>query len=980
MKDPIKHSIQQAWAVLLLLLVITGCTDDTFVEPNRAVVDENGMVHLKIDTNVPGLKLTRAVDINGERIETLWLIAFNEDGYMISRVMAQQTNDVVDENGGTGTFTAEVPSSTRRLHFLANVNMDNFSDQDNIGRHENEVIAPLVSSSGNLVYWGREPFENETELTNFAASSTSTPVILYRNQALVKYELTPTNNVQLEVLGWAICNQYAYGTVAPFNATADNLQAGDGFLFALDTNDFVTTLPEEYNVKMSDDNDVGEASGEEGDARYIFETTNPENDQVYAIMRIRKNNGNPLYYKIMLVNGNKEPYQIIRNHLYNIQITDINESYGVDNFAAAKNATPANNPWITISDEIPEVNNGGTTLRIEGETTVLYQEAGEKIIEFYYNGSDTPKVTWINNEGVATGEPAVTWNSSTGKGTITIQVNDPAKGRLTRGTLQVKEDDGPLSRRIQVITSEPFEFSPVWVSSEIPLLDNENITVLFHIPKDFPEELLPIEVKFGCDLIDAQTNQPLAVVMEENIYTINWWNEDTEAWQNVEVKEDWNYKYVYTADHVGEHRVNFRTILTELGNVEWADEFHIYMEGDDPRTGEDLFRQRDLYFAFQQPSDGRRRILLNDGDAGTKYATRTIEELDPMTGETIEIPFTLGTLSNENNPADGKFNSATLYGSGSTIWVYYDESVLKPSWTGATTGTDMYGNHYAVYTATTAGNILKFTSISPIFDSYVVLSARSAGGYPTSRGFHMEGNVQANAFRSASVTLRTSGRMSFSPEMSLEENGTYTSITNGGSFPIPYGIGQDVYLRILIPEKARQKAFTFNVKSENLTPAGEDWTQNGTTWSYQIPADGNSTQTFHFTTNRLASSETITLSTGNEVGFETVTVNMVNQALTGTIQLPEGVTFQISNPYIILERKRDGTRIGTFAITGDPKGQNSANYTLTLRGEYNLNAWDDVTIKWEPVSGEHKETVYSYSCQLQEIMTEDAKITLSANS
>ena len=944
------------------LLAASACTDDALVSPSRpGVVDENGMVTLAFSTNIPELKLTKSVDINGERINTLWLVAFNEEGYMVSRVLAEQTNTVQGTAGGTGTFTAQVPSSTRRLHFLANVNMDNFSDQDNIGRHENEVIAPLVSSSGNLVYWGRETFTDVPNLENRT-------IILYRNQALVDYDI---QNAELEVTGWAICNQYAYGTVAPFNSSATELGNGNGFLFNLNEYDFVTTLPEAYNIKQSDDQDVGEASQspepDTEDPRYLFETPNPEDDQVYVIMKIKKGDGPELYYKIMLVDEDKEPYPIIRNHKYLIEIRDVNTAYGVGSFEEAKDATPANNPWITVDDVVPEVSSGNTTLRIEGETTVLYQEAGEKTIEFYYNGNhDDVEVTWINNEGVATGDPVVTWNGNTG--TITINVTAPAEGQLTRGTLQVKA--GALSRRVQVITSQPFEFSPVWVSSEIPLLDGEAITVLFHIPDDFPQELLPVEVKFGCDLIDARADQPLAVVMEENVYNVDWWNYTTQSWQSVEVKKDWNYKYVYTAKNTGEHRVNFRTILTDLssGGVNRQEEFHIYMEGDDPQTGNDLFRQRDLYFAFQPKNDAR-RILLDNGDTENNYATRTINQLDPVTGETIEIPFTLGTLDNN------RFNEITPSGNGTTLWVYYDKEVLKPTWTDAT-ATDPYGNHYAAYTATQAKNTLTFKSISPVFDSYVALTARSADGYPANMGFTeayaLESNSpRANAFRSASVTLRTTGRMNFT--VALSATGTnYEEPADGKTYSLPYGEGQDLYLRIDIPQEAQRKTFGFNVETEHFEPAGEGWTHNGTMWTYQLQ-NAAATQTFCFRANRLASGETLRFSTDNSVGFNDVEVNLANTPLSGTIQLPEGVTFHIENPYVILERVSDGTRIGTFNLF-NPNGQNKVNYELTLRSEYNLNATDRVTVRWMSVTDYVEFT--SNSLLLQDIMDEGFTIPL----
>lgn len=978
-------SIVHIWAGLLLF-VLASCADDAIVSPSRGVVDENGMVTLNFDANIPGLKLTRAVDINGEAISTLWLVAFNENGNMISRVLATIGENTVTggTEGGGGTFTAQVPSSTRVLHFLANVNMDNFSDQENIGRHENEVIAPMVSSSGNLVYWGRREFADVKALADFAANSASDPVILYRNQALVQYK---TEGTGIKVLGWAALNQYAYGTVAPFDAS----NTEDAFHFNLTASgtaedDFVTTLPEEYNVKQTDVESVSQASALEGDPRYLFETPNPEDDQVYLIMRISKNDGEPKYYKILLVNDQKEPYAIIRNHKYIVNISDVNEAYGVTEFEQAKTATPANNPWITISDEIPEVVNGGTTLRVEGETTVLYQEAGEYEIGFYYDGTIAPTAEFISNEGV--GEvTSVEWSADTHQGIIHVSINAPAEGEIMSGTIQLKESNGVLSRRIKVLTSKPFEFTPVWVASEIPLLDGENIAVLFHIPDDFPEELLPVDVKFGCDLIDAQTTQPLKVITEATIYTVPNGPNSTH-----EVKKDWNYKYVYTAEHVGQHRVDFRTILTNVNSIE-SSEFHVYMEGDDPDTGQDLFKHRDLFFAFQPNSADvngndnhryRRRILLEGGEARTRFTTRTINDLEPIYGETISIPFELATLQDDSDIGnltwDDDVQPPYLNGRETevsatnpcTLWVYYDPTLVRPEWTTETAKRDKYGNTYSEYTATQQHNELTFTTISPNFDCYIVLSARS-DSYDT---FDEDLGVNPSGwgFRAASVTVHSTGRLDFNPQFSTDGM-RFTPIADGEEYEIPYGTGQDVYVRINIEPAAQGKAFQFRVKTSNLTPVVESgqeaWSQDGDEWVYTFAAGetaGILYKDFHFQTTRLVSSEDITLASGSYVGYNSVSVRIGNADLSGTIRLPQGVTFQIPNPYIILERNRDGTRIGTFAVQGNPQGQDHVEYRLALRGEYNLNAWDEVNVKWAPVSGENQGTTYSYSCTLQELM------------
>lgn len=969
----------QCWAMLLLVLAFGACTDD-WDTGRTGVIDENGMVRLNIQTQVPGLKLTRSIDMNGEAIATLWLVAFNESHNMISRVQATLTENNVGSEGGGGKFTASVPSSTRYLHLLANVNMDNFVDADYIGRSESEVIAPMVSSSGNLVYWGRKTFTSEEDLTGFAAQPTGT-ITLYRNQAQVKY--TVASGSGLEVLGWAACNQYAYGTVAPYP-----------FDFDLQTEekDFVTALPEAYNVKATDPREVNQNEAD-GDPRYVFETPNPENDQLYVIMRIKKRADNTgKYYKIMLVNENKVPYQIIRNHQYIINIADVNPSFGVDNFEDAKNATPANNPWITVDDVIPEVINGNTTLRIEGQTTVVYQEAGEKTIDFYYNGgSDGLEIKWISNPGVATGEPVVTWTSST-DGKITLQVPEPPANGILEGTLSIREKDGVLSRRVKVLLCKPFEFTPVWVSSEIPLLDGENISVLFEIPDNYPQELLPVQVKFGCDLIDAQKGDEnkLDVISEETTYKVPAY--ENNSWVTKEIKMDWNYKYVYTATHTGKHRVNFRTILTNIGSgsgVDTQEDFHIFMEGCAASTNQSLFEQRALYFAFQ-PSDTRYRIMLgNSGTSDTRFSTYSVENLDPVYGQEFSVPFTLGTLNKDNSTSGSNTWSDVNenWQNGTKLWVYYDPKLV--SFLGDNgvkveeVNTDYFGNTYSEYTPSAASGELKFRTIQPNFDCDIVISAKSTTRYGQFGTGGPNLGINERGYRSAAISVKSSGSLDFNPTFS--NNGTSFSSATDGEWRLPYGTKQDFYLKIQIPNKAQGKAFQVHLKTSNLTPVSTsdsdgEWTAmdeaEGKGWIYTFKDELSLTEkTFHFQTNRLAVTETLTLSSGMYVGFNPVSFNLSNTPLTGTIQLPTGVTFGTNSPFVILERK-DGTRIGVFTLPQeDLTDANLADYSLTLRGEYNLTENDEVTVKWSPINSSE---MYSHTfTHLSEIMENNVTIVLN---
>lgn len=930
---------------LLFILIATccmaiSCTDENIVSSgNQNLIDENGMVQITLRTNVPAWKVARAVDAGGEGIATMWVLTFNKEGNMINRVMA---TDVTHKGAGDvtadqyGTFTVTVPAATRIIHVLGNVNMDNFSDRDNIGHHENEVIGNMITSSGALTFWGRKTFADQQALLDFVAEGSEDYVTLYRNQAIVRYGFAEKSTLsENDIEGMAVCNTKAYGTVAPFDGTTRK----DAFNFSLD-NDFVTSLPEKYNVKQTNPTDVSTFSGIGSDPRYVFENENPSDDQFFLIFKI-----SGLYYKILLVDDtNKNPYQIIRNHLYTVEFSGINKNYGVQTFKEALNATPANNPLIAVKDEIPEVSYGSRTLAIVGETTRLYQKAGTQDIEYTYNGDLELEVSWVSNEGVTDGDVTLVSKtdeeSSTEVKVIRFTTREPGT-EVISGTLLLKEKSGPLSRRIKVFLAPKFDFSPVWVSSEIPLLTDEAITVLFNIPDNYPEELLSsLEVKFASNLIDVQKGESLRVIAEKTEYVtpvlIDPTNSTTWNWTTESVTKDWNYKYVYDdIEEPGQYRVNFRTLLTGLSSVD-TDNFHIYME-----DGNGYFNSRDLYFAFQS-NNAARRIMLNNGDAANNYITQTISELNPVSGEEIIIPFTLGTLTG----TDG--NGTTITGDANVstsnpvnVSVYYDPSLLDPDFTYSESGPqeDLFGNTYVTYVATSAtNNTLKFITTSPNFDSYVVLAAKSIGGY--SNKYNNSGN-NSSGYRSASVTIRSRGRIEFNPVLTPSE--------------IPYGIGQEVTLEVGIPEKVGTHSYTIRLGTSNLEPVSTGWKQwldnDGKGYDYVVPENHESKMTFTFKTKNIVSAETLTLVSSGNVAFNDTIVELTNELSSGTITLPTGVTFDVASPYISLQRS-DGTRIGTFSYTdSDLRTLNTTGYYLTLQGEYDLHNDDKVSVIYAPTTG-----------------------------
>lgn len=380
--------------LLAVIGIMAACTEDTFVD-NRTKVDDDHLL-VTFRTQVPEMTqvTTRNADPDGLGIQQLSMFCFDKAGDFISRVTPEQT---VNQDMLSGTFEAVVPKFTKIIHFVANQNLESFNEQGNVGRHENSIIPGLISSSSMLVYWGRVECPDNQELDDYIQNTLPDKTVpLYRNQAKITFD----GGDLFVVTGFAVCNGYAFGTVAPFNTETKKFDWSN-------TSNYLS-LPND-RTKFTDPTEVNET-----DTEYVFESDNPSADQMYVVFRGYPQN-NPdaeLYYRVSLLDGNtQEPLSIIRNHHYKIKITG-NLENGVPTFKAALNTPPVNNIWISIDEDIPEVSDGEHKLIVD-ETFVVYDSGEEgaqgrqKVLKYTY-GTDTdpmkpvseaekPTVTWMDN-------------------------------------------------------------------------------------------------------------------------------------------------------------------------------------------------------------------------------------------------------------------------------------------------------------------------------------------------------------------------------------------------------------------------------------------------------------------------------------------------------------------------------------------------------------------------------------------------------
>ncbi len=910
-----------------IVTMLSGCVDPDMGKTgdNTSLPDE---LSLRFSFTIPGNTVvnTRSIDPDGEPVSSIWLFLFNESGYYLGHVRANEvTYQKTDANTdkGEGTFsTPSIPSTVRRIHFIANYNAADVDDSELLNRTEKEVMTRFTSSSGRLVYWGRKVFTSENDSTSYFTNKnntqTSSPIILYRNQAAVTYQKAKNVTGDFTIQGFAICNTYAKGTVVPYNHQNET----NPFDFDLTksqegraVHDYVTLCSGEDLIKATDPEDT-EVQNEWG-LRYIFEHENAQDDPMFAIFKI-----DGKYYKLMIVDDQSNPYKIIRNHRYIFNFHSAPPTtLGYATFEEAKNGVAANNVWVSIDNELPSIGDGTSALTIEGETTRIYTERKDEVINFTCTGgitSDQVTATWLSNEGLASSDLNLQYDPATGKGSVTVSLNEIAD-TPQYGTLQIKA--GKYPRTIQIVYLNKFDFAPVWTSSSVPRRSGEPVSIVFNIPDTYPEELFPVECKISCNLFDANTNNQLEVIEEETAFTID----------GVKVERDWDYKYVYKADKPGLHRVDFKTLMNSYpANPDSPamknEVLTWFLEAPYFNTIERTINMVDSTYADQ-------KIIIYETTLNGNQASGTYErKIAPIKGQTFDLKFYL----ENGTPANTK------------IRIYMDKAVepgyQEGKWP-ANLSEARYdapdAGRYFIYTVPDTALLDKntrylvsipFRTVSAQCEGYAHIAAAST-----------DGNDADHCYKSAIVT-RVNNPEAYN--FNLQAN-------NAKELSLPYGTGQKVTLSIT-PDLGSHTVSSGKIliKTQNLEPADKDavvWDNERDGYVWTITGLSAQKYTLDMLTKDVVSAETVTISeiSGN-VAFYEDEITIKNQILSGKIQINNGYTFQTTSPFIALE-KSDGTRIGAFTVTATID-ESTRIYQLTLRGEYDFTENEELKVIYSPIN------------------------------
>lgn len=511
------------YMLAIFLLSIVGCSQEE-IQLSRQIEQEGEEVSVRFSVDIPDYKTvhTRA---NGG-VNDLYLLVFDQNGSMVARRLATLSNQT--DQGGN--FTANLPASAspRVVHFISNYDWANFNDQLNIGVNEAAVVA--LMSTSNATLWKREVLSNGISSTTFNGQT----IELLRNQSKISVTNQATN---FTYNGFAVHNAPDKGTVAPFNTSTSMFDEG------------TITEPSGVTLLSAQQNDVSMTE------KFLFERKNANASSITTVIIKGDFSGQTYYYKIDLIDANKNRYDIQRNYHYAVKIKTVTRA-GYSSFEDALTGASHNNAALDpIIEKYPIISDGTRKLEVE-KTLVVLTTAGQTFqvwTKYYPNissttvdNSSTVVTIESNNEAIDAG--TLSFDNST-NGIISAKGNSPMPSEPKESRIRVT--NGDLARVIRVVQRNPFIFTPVTINGANPgsvaNSQGRDADLKFNIPSDFPADLLPHPIK-----ISAQGLYPASSGMEM-------------------VVENGIMSYIYRATATGEQTINFKTNksnITETVKIE----------------------------------------------------------------------------------------------------------------------------------------------------------------------------------------------------------------------------------------------------------------------------------------------------------------------------------------------------------------------------------------------------------------------------
>lgn len=307
-----------------------SCTEDW--AENELTLD--GKISTTISVTVPQLPdahpQTRAMAMKPE-MTNLYLAVFDENGYLLEYVKADNTTEMARENEVEYTFDVRLtPTDFRTIvHFIGNA-----PETVSFGT-ETETIGRLFTENGDHAYWERVVFPNgiKKDANGYLSDEVTdilTDIRLVRNFAWIKLTSNASNFV---IDSYCVMNTRTKGSVAPYNTNSSEFvdfvhQQTYDSLISKSYNGFIPA-DAELNKDTLDESTWFKANGDTANyAYYVYEREKPTADPTFILVKGTYTNEvdsaiQNRYYKVDLRQANGDYFPIIRNFRYNITITTV---------------------------------------------------------------------------------------------------------------------------------------------------------------------------------------------------------------------------------------------------------------------------------------------------------------------------------------------------------------------------------------------------------------------------------------------------------------------------------------------------------------------------------------------------------------------------------------------------------------------------------------------------------------------------------
>ncbi len=939
------------------MLSVSCLRDDVLPVPEAP----DGYVNVSFSADMPVMEdvYTKAVDLDGGGVQTMVLFCFDTYGTFITKVDAvlNRADDL------SGSYEATIPEHTKRIHFVANQNMDNIPDSEFYNKAEGQSMEVLEATSGRMIYWGR--FVSATD--NIRTELEGNTISLIRNHAKVSVQVDAEAASAFTLTGMNVYNTNAFGTVCPWHPV-------DGFDFDWATAKPFVTLPAN-DAKVSDVVEVTSSL-----SRYVFETQNSYDDPVSVIIKGSNAGGSELYYRAMLVDADGDQIVLQRNHNFIVNIKGP-LSYGQSTFAEAVKAPATNNVWISISDAVNEVESTEYILTVEKYDHVISGTDSDQSYTLKYtlkgkNGTtvsadSAPSVTWLDGNNVAYNEFTNSFAVVDGVGQGTVQLNLLPMGgeEMRSGTLLVKH--GFLQRKMKVITIRQQEFDPVWVTSQIFGGSDSssgdlysNVTVVFTVPETTPAELFPFNVLVSTNNLDVRTftgeedyDLPVVRKGEEGYF-----GEDNAM----------GYKYVFEVTTPGVQRVYFTNQLystSEDGDVIWleAEFFNTskHQFGYSENNYEITTNSLPLYGAelryllvpqkINAPVNFPIELWLNKAEGQAFEATVNDEFLI----------FTQHLDITEDGECNYFAMPEIIYGYGNNG----RSLAFKPAASGASTYNLSFKTNRPVSAEViNLESIPSGSSATHPFVGKSVFKNITGIGNLVEQGVLTEEAVAEfavyNGIDYRSTTFELSNYRAFEFNAAVKYDGTddtswpyipevpvnvefdvTTFVGADGKTVDPFGTAFNVYIDAPMLEIDRSRIGEYDGKLTEVSEGrfayavDEDWeTEDG------FGSNGRKSLPFKVKTSAVSGDITVTAD-ASIVIFNSQTITITDDPIRGTITYGDDNAAVAAGEFVAFELVSNGNRIGSVTIGTD--GQ----YELRLRKEYKYSWTDDeIVFTYEPVN------------------------------